>query len=213
MLGGSYYDWRDNQKPFEAFTSRDDPNTCDLTERQSGAAELRACRSQFPADFWVSRLSAGAIFCPRKTAPTGRRVALISYGFWRAHYGLDPGILNRLIDLDGKPARVVGVLPRDFEMPSLEPADILVAEALDEAAQRKAMPGAVLYAFARLKPGVSIAQAEGCSCSRSSTIPLSLAPPQFRSEVHLRVRPCATARWKTCDWRHGCCWVRCWRCC
>src|SRR6266851_7150130 len=32
MLGGSYYDWRDNQTPFEAFTSETGVNPCDLSE-------------------------------------------------------------------------------------------------------------------------------------------------------------------------------------
>jgi len=39
-------------------------------------------------------------------------VALISYGLWLGHYGLDPGIVNRLIDIDGTQVRVIGVLPK-----------------------------------------------------------------------------------------------------
>ena len=106
---------------------------------------------------------------------------------WTGHYNRDPGIVNRLIDIDGTQVRVVGVLPSDFEMPTLEEADIVVPQALDEAGQRKADPGRVMYAFARLKPGVTLPQANA-KLEPLFHYSLSLAPARFRSEVHLRVR-------------------------
>ena len=119
----------------------------------------------------------GAQLLPEEDRPNGPKVALISYGLWFSHFALDTGVVNRLVDIDGNHVRVIGVLPKDFEMPTLQAADVLVPEALDEAAQRKADPGRVMYAFARLKPGVSIEQAEAAaptrlqllleSCSRS----------------------------------------------
>jgi putative ABC transport system permease protein len=69
----------------------------------------------------------GRNFLPEEDRPKGPMVALISYGLWLSHYALDPGIVNRLIDIDGTQVRVVGVLPKDFEMPALEPADIVDA--------------------------------------------------------------------------------------
>ena len=72
-------------------------------------------------------------------------------------------------------------------MPTLEAADLVIPQALDEGAQRKAMPGAVMYAFARLKPGVSIALAEA-ELQPVFNYSLSLTPPAFRKDVHLRVR-------------------------
>jgi predicted permease len=72
-------------------------------------------------------------------------------------------------------------------MPTLEEAEILVPSALDETEQRHQEPGHVFYPFARLKPGITLAQAiqqmqplfEGA---------LAQAPPQFRKEIHLRIR-------------------------
>jgi predicted permease len=64
---------------------------------------------------------------------------------------------------------------------------VLVPEALDEAAQRKADPGRVMYAFARLKPGLSIEQAQS-QLQPVFNYSLSLAPAPFRKEVHLTVR-------------------------
>jgi predicted permease len=186
MLGGSYYEWRDNQKPFQAFTSETGATSCDLTERNPAHLSCAGVEQNFLPTLGVSPIL-GRNFLPEEDRPKGPMVALISYGLWLSHYALDPGIVNRLIDIDGTQVRVVGVLPKDFEMPALEPADIVMPEALDEAEQRKADPGRVMYAFARLKPGITSEQAEA-ELQPVFNYSLSLAPAQFRKEVHLRVR-------------------------
>ena len=186
MLGGSYYDWRDNQKPFEALTSETGAHACDLTERNPAHLSCASVEANFLPTLGISP-TLGRNFLPEEDRPRGPRVALISDGLWASHYGRDPEVLNRLIDIDGQKVRVIGVLPSDFEMPALEPADVLVPQALDEAAERKADPGRVLYAFARLKPGVTLTQAIE-QLQPVFNYSLSLAPPRFRSEVHLRVR-------------------------
>ena len=139
-------------------------------------------------------------------------MALISYGLWRGHYARDASIVNRLIDIDGKQVRVIGVLPKDFEMPTLEAADLVIPQALDEGAQRKAMPGAVMYAFGRLKPGVSIALAEA-ELQPVFHYSLNLTPPAFRKDVHLRARCFVIARYTMCDWWRGSCSAPCLRFC
>jgi predicted permease len=186
MVGGSYYEWRDNQKAFDAFTSETGASACDLTERNPARLSCACVEQSFLPTLGVALLL-GRNFLPEEDRPNGPKVALISYGLWLSHYGLDPEILNRLIDIDGKQVRVVGVLPKDFEMPALEDADIVLPQALDEAEQRKADPGRVMYAFARLKRGLTIAQARA-ALDPVFNYSLSLAPPQFRKEVHLRVR-------------------------
>jgi predicted permease len=186
MLGGSYYDWRDNQKPFDAFTSETGVSDCDLTERNPAHLSCASVEQNFLPTLGIAPVL-GRNFLPEEDRPKGPKVALITYGLWLTHYGLDPGILNRLINIDGTQVRVIGVLPKDFEMPALEPADIVVPQALDEAEQRKADPGRVMYAFARLKSGITIDQAEA-ALQPVFNYSLSLAPAQFRKEVHLRVR-------------------------
>lgn len=186
MLGGSYYVWRDNQKPFEAFTSETGVNQCDLTERNPARLSCASVEANFLPTLGVSPLL-GRNFVPEEDKPNGPRAALISYALWQSHYARDPGIVNRLIDLDGNQVRVIGVLPKDFEIPTLQAADILLPQALNEAEQRKADPGRVMYAFARLKPGISIRTAQAM-LEPVFNYSLSLAPAPFRKEVHLRVR-------------------------
>jgi len=186
MLGGSYYVWRDNQKPFEALTSYTGVDECDLTERNPVRLRCASVEANFLATLGISPIL-GRNFLPEEDRPNGPKVALISYGLWLSHFALDSGVVNKLVDIDGNQVRVIGVLPKDFEMPTLQAADVLVPEALDEAAQRKADPGRVMYAFARLKPGVSIEQAEA-QLQPVFNYSLNLAPAQFRKEVHLSVR-------------------------
>ena len=186
MLGGSYYVWRDNQKPFEALTSETGVSECDLTEHNPARLSCASVEASFLPTLGIAPMM-GRNFLPEEDRPNGPKAALISYGLWQAHYGSDPAILNRLIAIDGTPTRVIGVLPKGFEMPALEAADIMVPQALDEAAQRKADPGRVMYAFARLKPGITIAKARA-ALDPLFQYSLNLAPPAFRKEVHLRVR-------------------------
>lgn len=186
MLGGSYYVWRDNQKPFEAFTSETGVSECDLTEHNPARLSCASVEASFLPTLGIAPVM-GRNFLPEEDRPKGPKAALISYGLWQAHYGSDPTILDRLIIIDGKPTRVVGVLPKDFEMPALEQADIIVPEALDEAAERKEQPDTVMYSFARLKPGVTSAQASA-ALDPLFQYSLRLVPPAFRNEVHLRVR-------------------------
>jgi predicted permease len=188
MLGGSYYEWRDNQKPFEAFSSQGAvPHACDLVERNPALLSCASVEQNFLPMLGIAPLL-GRNFLPEEDRPNGPKVALISYGLWLTHYGLDPRIVNRLIDIDGNQIRVVGVLPKDFELPTLQAADVIVPQALDEMAQRGAAPaGSPMYAFARLKPGVSIEQAKAALQPEFNRT-LSLAPPAFRKELYLRVR-------------------------
>jgi putative ABC transport system permease protein len=189
MLGGFYYDWRNNQKSFEMMTSENAvTNMCDLTERNPAQVSCPLVESNFLPTFGISPVL-GRNFLPEEDRTGGPKVALISYGLWLTHYSRDPGILNRTIDIDGKPFRVIGVLPKDFEMPRLQAADVLLPMATDEATDRKSNSGlgGPKRVFARLKPGVSAEQA------RAELEPLfertqNWIPAELRSNFKLKVR-------------------------
>ena len=57
----------------------------------------------------------GRFFVPEEdVAPVGSAVAVISDGFWRRHFGADPGVAGKQIRLDNRPFTIVGVAPRGF---------------------------------------------------------------------------------------------------
>jgi putative ABC transport system permease protein len=186
MLGGSYYEWQDHQQPFAAFTSETGVEPCDLTEEKPARLNCASVEANFLPTLGL-RPILGRNFTAEEDTPNGPRVALLSYAVWLTRYGLDPGVVGRVIHLDGHQVRVVGVVPKDFEMPRLQPADILLPQALDVAAQRRADPGRPMWAFARLKPGVTLEQAKA-ELQPLFEYSLRLAPAPFRKEVHLQVR-------------------------
>jgi putative ABC transport system permease protein len=99
----------------------------------------------------------GRDFLPEEdVAGDKNNVALISEGLWRGRYGADPGIVGKKLIVRGTPTMVVGVLPASFRLPDVK-ADIWELIHVDSQAPRR---GRFLSPIARLKPDVTIAQAQ-----------------------------------------------------
>jgi len=157
---------------------------------------------------------AGRNFTPEEDLPNGPAAAMISDGLWLSRFNRDPAAVDKTIQIDGHAVRVVGVLPRDFEMPRLQETDILRPAQIDRAEQNKVNSGIgyPLWAFARLKPGVSVPEA------KAEMEPLFLHTQQWIPAEIRRIFTCRCARYATGKWRtrtkpRGCCWARCWQCC
>jgi putative ABC transport system permease protein len=95
-----------------------------------------------------------------------RPVAILTDALWRRHFGSDPSIVGRAIVLDRLAYTVVGVMPRGFAFPNRGPimnnlpADVYVPISFSEG-ERSAFGS--MYnnsVVARLKPGVTPAQAD-----------------------------------------------------
>jgi putative ABC transport system permease protein len=192
-LGGFFFDWRRNQKPFEALTSEGAvSHECDLTERNPEQLHCMPVLGNFLPTLGVSPIL-GRNFSWDEMRPNGPNVAMISYALWKSRFNRSPKVLNQLIDIDGSQVRVIGVLPESFELPDLQQADVLTPLVLDEAAQQTANDGMgePMRTFARLKPGVNIKQARAEIEPFFQTATQAI-PPQlrtvFRKDFHLRIR-------------------------
>jgi predicted permease len=185
LLPQNYFDLRRNSPPFSGVTAFQAGTTaCDLTE--SGAIRLRCMR--IDANFFdvlgIAPVSGRAI-ANEENRRGDPPVALISHALWRDRYGSDPATPGRTMMLDGIPTRIVGVLPGNFETPTLAEADILLALQPDEARERPG--GRFLRVFARLKPGVTVEQA-AAQLQPYFEQALLTVPPRFRKEIKLAVR-------------------------
>ena len=190
MMGGFFFDWRDHQKPFDAMAIQSTgPHPADLIENNPEQLDYIDFDAGYLPLLGISPVL-GRNFLPEETLPNGPPVVLISYGLWQGHYNRDPNILNRQINVDGSMVRVVGVLPKDFQFPTLQPADVIFPMALDPGKQKTANGGFgdPMRTFARLKPGVSIEQA------RAEMEPLfehtrdTFIPKDVRKDIHLSIR-------------------------
>ncbi|HEY0368651.1 MAG TPA: ABC transporter permease [Chthoniobacterales bacterium] len=121
--------------------------------------------------------------------PGGFKV-VISYNFWRKQLDGDKHVLGRTLQLDRRPCTIIGVLPQGFQFPiQSEPLDFYVTIAEDATPLAGAKPQTEergshsLEAVARLKTGVSEAQAE----SDVSAIAASLAKQYPDSNLNFGV--------------------------
>jgi putative ABC transport system permease protein len=188
MLGPDFVEWRPQQKAFESVTAVEPGSTdCDLTEQNPERLSCGEVDAAFLPTFRLKPIL-GRNFTDEEDRPNGPPSVLLSYGFWRSRFGGDPGVLRRDLSLDGKPSRIVGVLPPEFEMPTLAAADLVLPLKLGESTDRG--PDArqhIVRAFARLKTNVSATQTFAI-LQPLFEASLNFVPPQFRKEVSLRVR-------------------------
>jgi putative ABC transport system permease protein len=97
----------------------------------------------------------GRVFTRADVLPHGPQVILLGEELWDRRYGRDPHILGRRLDVAGVRATVVGVMPASFHFP--DRAEIWSPLQLDPTAVRRT--DHYLHGVARLRPGVSVAQA------------------------------------------------------
>ncbi|MGB6131270.1 MAG: ADOP family duplicated permease [Acidobacteriaceae bacterium] len=110
---------------------------------------------------------------------------LLSYDYWKSHFGGDPDILGRAIDLNHTEMMIVGVLPRGFEGISPENRDdVLLPLSFEKVMDGKdAMideAGAFwLTVMGRMKPGATLAEARA-ALNASSHLIVRDADPQHK---------------------------------
>ena len=110
----------------------------------------------------------GRTFTPQEDAPDGGKVVVLSYGLWKRRFGSNPNIVGTTISLGNEGYTVVGVLGKSFF--SDPEADILLPFQFDP---NSANQGHYFLAAGRLKPGVTLAQANAM---------LKVAADQFRRQ-------------------------------
>jgi putative ABC transport system permease protein len=86
-------------------------------------------------------------------------VVVISAGLWRRRFGGDPAIVGRPVSLDGRARTVIGVLPAGFRFNNA-PIDVWIPMGWTQQSVATTRRPHYLRAVARLKPGVSVEQAQ-----------------------------------------------------
>jgi predicted permease len=169
--GPDFQDWRRNARSFEQMTGML-WKAHDLTN--PGAPEHLDGR-EVSAGFFSTlgiNLSLGREFSSQEDRLGGDPVVIISNRLWRDRFGASPEALGRSVTLDGIDRAIVGVLPAGFQFGDGAEADVYTPFGAYSnpmaMADRGIHPG--ILCVARLKPGVTIAQAN----SEMTTIQNSL---------------------------------------
>jgi putative ABC transport system permease protein len=103
----------------------------------------------------------GRTFTAAEDLPNGPRLVVLGHGLWQRRYAGDPGIIGRAIQINGEPFQVIGIMPRDFVLPTdfqnPSPTVLWMPQQWNSASTDHGNHG--FYAAARLKPGATVSQA------------------------------------------------------
>jgi predicted permease len=114
----------------------------------------------------------GRAFTTQEAQAGNERVVLLMNSLWQEQFQGDPGILGKTITLNGFSYTVIGVMPNSFRLPVVQtlggpdrahakPVEALIPLAFSKDQLQEAMGDFNYFGLARLKPGVSAAQANG----------------------------------------------------
>jgi len=187
----NYIDWAAQQQVFSSIAAI-----------AGGAVTLTPTGGE-PEDLRSQRVTAGFFDVLRARPAIGRpftaehevdgrhRVAVLSDALWRRRFGADPGIIGQTIPLDAGTHEVIGVMAADFAYPvgAVRPTDVWVPYVVP-ANERVRNPQSIsiyLQTIARLKPGVSIQQAQAQMDQISAAI--RTAHPEWNKGSVAGVRP------------------------
>jgi predicted permease len=131
------------------------------TATVTGAGNPEQVRRVFVSDGVLQTLAVpptiGRALGPEDQVPgAAARAVMLGHGYWTLRFGGDPSIIGRTITVDSNVSHVVGVMPRQFRVVDVEP-DLIVPFAFNRAGLR--LPGFGLETVGRLKPGVTIVEA------------------------------------------------------
>ena len=163
----NFYDWREQNRSFQKMAAID-PYP-DFIMNRSGEAR-RLAGAAVSQDFFSLlgiHMAVGRDFVPEEDRPASNHVAILSYSTWKSYFGGRSEVVGNSVTLNNDAYTVIGVLPRDFsfvskasDYQSRNRFDVWTPLALPhppQAWQRGTHP---LCVFARLKPGVSLRQAQ-----------------------------------------------------
>jgi len=153
----NYVDWKTQNQSFADMAASHETSFNLTGDGEPERVSAYAVNYNFFPLFGVQPLL-GRNFSAEEDRPGANKVALLSYSLWQSRYGGDRQILNRDIQLNGEKHTVIGVMPASFQFFESD-VRLWVPIALDQ--QDLANRGGhYLKVVARLKPGVSIAQAQ-----------------------------------------------------
>ena len=154
---------RDNSRVFSAIAGLAS-HSLTLTGRGEPSEARTVVVTQNFFSVFTTKALLGRTLLPSDGERGAAPVVVLSEGMWRSQFGADPKILGSPAMLDMRPYTVVGVMPAEFRTPFFEQADQLWIPLVQDPLfsgwmthpqQRHWMP-----VFARLRPGVSFAEAK-----------------------------------------------------
>jgi predicted permease len=155
----NFIDWRSQNHVFERMGAAEywTPNLTG-TDNPEKLWALHVTPDIFPI-LGVQPLL-GRVFLPEEQEAGKGREVVLSYPLWQSHFAGDPNVLGRSVVLSGEKYTVVGVMPREFKFAPFWATKTELWAPLALGARLTDRGGGSLRVFARLKPGVTLTNAQ-----------------------------------------------------
>ena len=98
----------------------------------------------------------GRLFSSKDDSPGSPETVILSYNYWQRRFHGASSVIGRHLQIDGKSQQVIGVLPREFRFLDRD-ADLFLPFQFDR--NKTTLGNFSQEGVARLKPGVTLAQA------------------------------------------------------
>jgi len=180
-----YFEYREEGHSFED-SAMWDTNSVSVT----GAGEPERVTALVVTDGALGLLrvqpALGRRFTAEDDAPKAPPRVMLGHGYWERKFGSDPGVIGKPVTIDGRAHEIVGVLPAGFTFLDTTP-QLVLPFGLNRA---EVFVGNFSYqGIARLKPGVTLAQA---NADVARMIPLVMErfpmPPGFTKQMFQEIR-------------------------
>ena len=181
---GNYLDLREQKTVFDSVTAWFE--TARTLQGEYDAEQVTS--AQISVEFFQTlgaRAASGRVFQPGETTgvahdgasqyASGDRVVVIGDELWRRRFGADPALVGKMITINGLEWRVLGVMPAGFAMPDKridlwEPWSIERSYGPARFPEGPPRDWRFLKTLARLKPGITVEQAQSHLDSLSTTL-------------------------------------------
>jgi len=161
-----YRDFRDRSPVFAGVIARYATGASVSHQGRSELASAELVSGNYLDVLGVAPALGRAVAPSDDVTPGGHPVLMLGHGYWLRRFGGDPGVLGQALSVNGQPMSVIGIAPRGFHGIAVgADPDLFVPMAMkarmtptwDDLENRTSR---WLNVMARLKPGVSLAQAE-----------------------------------------------------
>jgi predicted permease len=160
---GNFLDWRERTTAFSAIAAADPYAYALITPDGKPEAVFGTRVTEGFFDILGLQAYRGRLFTAEHHRPKSGNYAVITYGLWQRRFGGDANLIGSSISLDGQPFVVLGILPPQFELGMLTdvPGERSVWVARQEEGwERRERTSGWWNVIARLKPGISLDQAQ-----------------------------------------------------
>lgn len=153
-----YLDWQEQSRSFSNMAAWRSW-TSDVRGHDEPAHVLSAQVTYNFFDMLGTKAALGRTFVADDGLPGHGQVVIITNALWRERFGADPALIGQSIDVDDQPYTVIGVLPPGFTVfGTSKRYDVWTPFTWDRTQLNREEHSVIV--FARMKPGVTLAQAQ-----------------------------------------------------